>query len=110
MPNADHQICIRHLYAIFRDARHWGVALKDKLWSAASAYTKYQFLIVTDELKKLLEPMWKYLTNIDLKHWSRAYFNPNIKSDHLVNNLIKIFNSYILKACDKPIITIFKII
>lgn len=42
-----------------------GVALKEKLWTAASAYAKYQFLIVMDELNRLLEDTCKHLNDID---------------------------------------------
>jgi len=34
---ADYWICVRHLYANYRDACHRCMALKDKLWSAAAA-------------------------------------------------------------------------
>ena len=63
---------------------------------------------ILDELKKLSEPTWKYLNDINLRQWSRAYFNPDVKSDLLVDNLTECFNSYILKAHDKPIITMFE--
>jgi hypothetical protein len=40
MPSVDHRICVRHLYANFRDIRgHRGLALKEQLWVAASSYT-----------------------------------------------------------------------
>jgi hypothetical protein len=37
---ADHRVCVRHLWANFRDEGHRGVALKDMLWVAACAYMK----------------------------------------------------------------------
>jgi hypothetical protein len=41
MPMADHRICVRHLYANFKDiGGHRGVALKERLWAAAFAYMK----------------------------------------------------------------------
>ena len=39
----DHRACVRHIYANFRDSGYRGKALKDKLWGAASAYTKFEF-------------------------------------------------------------------
>jgi hypothetical protein len=54
MPTTDHRICVRHLYANFRDIRgNRGVALKKKLWAIASAYTEGEFLRVMDEPKKM---------------------------------------------------------
>jgi hypothetical protein len=37
---ADHRVCVRHLWANFRDEGHRGVALKDMLWVVACAYMK----------------------------------------------------------------------
>jgi hypothetical protein len=38
---ADHSFCVRHLHANFKDiGGHQGVALKEKLWASASAYTE----------------------------------------------------------------------
>lgn len=70
MPLVDHRICIRHLYANFRDAGHRGKALKDKLWAAAAAYTENQWRHEMEELKKLSVPAWKYLSKIDPSMWS----------------------------------------
>jgi hypothetical protein len=39
IPNADHRICVRHLYANFRNEGYKGLLLKDKLWKVAFAYT-----------------------------------------------------------------------
>ena len=42
--------------------------------------------------------------------WSRAWFHTYSKSDLLVNNLSECFNTYIMKAWDKPIVTMFEMI
>jgi hypothetical protein len=53
-PDMDHRVCVRHIYVNFRDSNHRGKALKDKLWAAASAYTKFEFdaLIMCGALEK----------------------------------------------------------
>jgi hypothetical protein len=43
IPMAEHRVCVRHLWVNFRDERHRGVALKDKLWAASCAYTEAEF-------------------------------------------------------------------
>jgi hypothetical protein len=55
MPMVDHMICVRHLYANFRDiGGHRGLALKEQyLWAAMSSYTKYEFNDHMKELKKM---------------------------------------------------------
>ena len=111
IPMADRRICVRHLYANFRDLEgHKGLALKEKLWAAATAYTPHEFTARMEELKKLSEPAYNYLVKIDPNGWSRAYFNEHSRCDLLVNNICECFNSYILKACDKPILTMLEMI
>ncbi|GAA0139977.1 hypothetical protein LIER_01413 [Lithospermum erythrorhizon] len=45
-------------------------------------------------------------TNVGMpKHWCRAFFPLHVKFDMLCNNLSESFNSFILSARDKPIIT-----
>uniref|UniRef100_A0A2N9HBF3 SWIM-type domain-containing protein n=1 Tax=Fagus sylvatica TaxID=28930 RepID=A0A2N9HBF3_FAGSY len=97
--------CVRHIYANFRDSGHRGKALKDKLWAAASAYTEFEFDAHMAELKKLSPPTYEYLSKIPVATWSRSKFTKNPKSDLIVNNLSECFNSYILDARDKPILT-----
>uniref|UniRef100_A0A2N9ETW0 SWIM-type domain-containing protein n=1 Tax=Fagus sylvatica TaxID=28930 RepID=A0A2N9ETW0_FAGSY len=104
-PDMDHRACVRHIYANFRDSGHRGKALKDKLWGAASAYTEFEFDAHMAELKKLSPPAYEYLSKIPVATWSRSKFTKNPKSDLIVNNLSECFNSYILDARDKPILT-----
>jgi hypothetical protein len=111
IPLADRRICVRHLYANFRDLKgHKGLALNEKLWAVATAYTPHEFTARMEELKKLSEPAYNYLVNIDPSGWSRAYFNEYSRCDLLVNNICECFNSYILKARDKPILTMLELI
>jgi len=110
MPMTDHRICVRHLYANFRDKGFRGVALKELLWKAASSYTKVDFRFQMEEIKKVNPDAFDYLDKIDPSRWSRAWFSDYPKCDLFVNNICECFNSYILKARDKPILTILKMI
>jgi hypothetical protein len=111
IPMADRRICVRHLYANFRDLEgHKGLALKEKLWAAATACTPHEFTARMEELKKLSEAAYNYLVKIDPSGWSRAYFNEYSRCDLLVNNICECFNSYIFKARDKPILTMLEVI
>jgi len=110
MPMADHRICVRHLYANFRDKGFRGVALKELLWNAASSYTEVDFRFQMEEIKKVNPDAFDYLDKIDPSRWSRAWFSDHSKCDLLVNNICECFNSYILKAHDKPILTMLEMI
>jgi hypothetical protein len=101
---------VRHLYANYRDSGHLGLALKDKLWATAAAYTEANFFKEMDGLKNISEYAYNYLMEIDRSTWSRAWFNTSPKCDLLVNNLCECFNSYILNARDLPIISMLEMI
>lgn len=110
VPNADHRICLRHLYANFRNEGHKGLLLKDKLWKIASTYTVHGFLREMEELKQMSIPAHAYLEKVDPRGWARAFFNTAPKCDMLMNNICECFNAYIVKARDKPIITMLEMI
>jgi hypothetical protein len=110
LPSAPHRICIRHLYANFRGDGHKGLVLKDKLWKAAAAYSFYGYQREMEALKKLSPAAHAYLEKIDPCTWARAFFNTTPKCDLIMNNLCECFNSYIIHARDKPIITMLEMI
>jgi hypothetical protein len=97
-PWSDHRIRIRHLYVNYRDQGHCGVALKDKLRSAAAAYTEANFHKEMEELRGINQDAYGYLAKIDPSMWLRAWFNTFPECDLIVNNLCECFDAYILKA------------
>jgi hypothetical protein len=109
-PMTDLRIYVRHLYANFRDKGFWGVALKELLWGAASSYTEADFRHHMEELRKINPAAFDYQDKIDPSGWSRAWFNDYLKCDLLVNNISECFNSYILKARDKLVLTMLEMI
>jgi hypothetical protein len=72
IPMADHRICVRHLYANFRDKGFRGVALKELLWAAALAYTEVEFKYHMEDIKRLNHAAFEYLDKIDSSGWSRS--------------------------------------
>lgn len=42
-PKVNHRFCAIHLYANYRDNGYRGMALNEKLWDAAAAYTEADF-------------------------------------------------------------------
>ena len=53
---------------------------------------------------------YEWLRDKHPSHWSRAYFNFNIKYDMLCNNMCEAFNCAIVPVRDKPIITLLEMI
>ncbi|KAK1555173.1 hypothetical protein Q3G72_022926 [Acer saccharum] len=56
------------------------------------------------------EAAYQWLTDKDPLHWSRAFFKDTALCDMLCNNMCEAFNSVILQACDKPVITLMEMI
>ncbi|KAK1563271.1 hypothetical protein Q3G72_025243 [Acer saccharum] len=52
----------------------------------------------------------RWLLEKDHVHWSRAFFKDTAMCDMLCNNMCEAFNAAILKARDKPVITLMEMI
>lgn len=104
MPNADHRVCVRHLYSNFK-AQFKGKELKDAMWRAASASTVKEFEYHMNFINGLDENASEWLSKVPPATWSRSHFSTSSKCDILVNNLSESFNGYILQARGKPILS-----
>ncbi|KAL5538450.1 hypothetical protein UlMin_045546 [Ulmus minor] len=56
------------------------------------------------------EAAYQWLADKDPVHWSRAFFKETALCDVLCNNMCEAFNSAILHARDKPVITLMEMI
>ncbi|XP_077251820.1 uncharacterized protein LOC143891052 [Tasmannia lanceolata] len=109
LPNADHKCCVRHLDANFK-VEYKGKLHKDTMWAATYASTAIEFEKHMAALEKLDKKAYAYLKKINPTLWSRIAFSPRSKCSLLVNNLSETFNSFILPARDKPILTMLETI
>ena len=82
--------------------------LKSILWRCAGITSLREFERGMQYLKILDEEAWKYLANIDPAQWTRFHFSPKALTNCLVNNLSESFNSMIVKAKDKLILSMLK--
>ncbi|KAL0411006.1 UNVERIFIED_CONTAM: hypothetical protein Slati_3690300 [Sesamum latifolium] len=112
VPDSEHRFCTRHMYQNFK-LKFKSVELKEYFWKAASTANKKDFERFMKKIQEIdpklsedVETASEWLEKINPEHWVRAFFPVHSKSDILVNNLCESFNSYILEARDKPIITI----
>ena len=99
--------CVKHIYNNFK-VNHKGMELKSVLWRCAGTTSAREFERGMDHLKSLDEQAWKYLTDIEPAQWTRSYFSPRALTDCMVNNLSESFNSMIVKARDKPILSMLE--
>ncbi|KAI8568527.1 hypothetical protein RHMOL_Rhmol02G0207700 [Rhododendron molle] len=99
--------CMRHIYANFRKLFK-GKELKDAMWRAASAGTIWEHEAYMLKIEKMDKAAHLWLKKIPAEQWARSYFKTNTKCDILVNNLSESFNSYVLEARDKPIVSMLE--
>uniref|UniRef100_A0A8I6YRB1 MULE transposase domain-containing protein n=1 Tax=Hordeum vulgare subsp. vulgare TaxID=112509 RepID=A0A8I6YRB1_HORVV len=104
-PHSSHRYCLRHIYANFQSAGYKGGDLKKLVDAAAYAFDKCDFDVAMEELRKEDKDAWEWMCNIPPKHWARHALDTHCKTDLVVNNISEVFNSYILKVRDKPIVT-----
>ncbi|XP_034229448.1 uncharacterized protein LOC117638427 [Prunus dulcis] len=109
VPQAQHRWCVRHMYGNFKD-KFKGEGLKDLLWSATRATNRYEFQVEMNKLKDMNGAAYDWLMSKDLDKWARHRFSTAPKCDMLLNNLCETFNSYILIAPDKTILTMLEMI
>ncbi|KAF7826419.1 uncharacterized protein G2W53_017583 [Senna tora] len=105
----DHRVCVRHLYANFKKL-YKDKSLKDGLWNVCKATTMHGYKHHMSVLKSLHVDAHNWLTKYLPNTWSKHTFSPRSKCDILQNNIAETFNSFILDARDKPIITLFEMI
>ena len=68
-------------------------------------------LAFEDEMKEMVKldnDAFKWLNGKPPRQWSRSHFSTFTKSDMLLNNLCESFNSLIMEARDKPILTMLE--
>uniref|UniRef100_A0A803QCI4 Uncharacterized protein n=1 Tax=Cannabis sativa TaxID=3483 RepID=A0A803QCI4_CANSA len=105
--DAEIRFCVRHLHSNFKK-EHSGLLLKQMLWACARATTPEDFTQRMNELKEVDEKAYQWLLKKDPKEWSKSHFRVGVKCDMLLNNLCESFNSAILPARDKPIVTLLE--
>lgn len=90
----ENRFCLRHLYQNFKNFFGGGTLLRDLMMGAAKA----TYVQAHD---------W-VMTTVDKNAWCKHAFSRYPKCDLLMNNLSEAFNSTILVAREKPIITLFE--
>lgn len=78
------------------------------MWKAAKATYDNAFNDVMNEIKAISEGAYEYLKKIPARHWSKSRFTSGPLCDTLVNNMSEAFNSTIIIARGKPVVTMFE--
>ncbi|XP_025694796.3 uncharacterized protein [Arachis hypogaea] len=107
LPGIDHRFCVRHLYSNFRK-RFPGVQLKMMMWKAAKATYVQEWERRMKEIQQVDQGAYNHLMEIPAKYWSKSRFNYFPRVDTLVNNMCECFNSVIVEAREKPIVSMLE--
>ncbi|GAA0152104.1 hypothetical protein LIER_37424 [Lithospermum erythrorhizon] len=112
LPEVAKRNCVQHIYQNFKKDHRGGKYLRDRLWEVARSTNKEEYKKAMQKMKNTSEAAHRWLEDHvkPPKQWCRAFFPYNILSDMLCNNDSESFNSFILEARDKPIITMLEII
>lgn len=78
------------------------------MWKVAKATYRNAWEKAMKEIKDISEPAFIYLSDINPKHWSNAFFKIDSHCDTLVNNMSESFNSVIVILMTKPVITMLE--
>ncbi|WVZ09785.1 hypothetical protein V8G54_014315 [Vigna mungo] len=108
MDGVEHRLCLRHLYNNFKKRFGGGVLIRDLMMGAVKATYEKEWEKKMGELKAINIDAYNWLLGIPTKSWYKHAFSTYCRCDVLINNLSGSFNSTILIARDKPIITMME--
>ncbi|KAF9605775.1 hypothetical protein IFM89_018441 [Coptis chinensis] len=100
---ASKRYCFRHMYKNFK--KNFGGELWENLaWGAAKAYKQQELIKILGVINKTNSKALDWLDTEPRSCWARAHFDWTSKCDELTNNFSEIFNSWILRIRDKPLV------
>ncbi|KAL4562872.1 hypothetical protein LXL04_026903 [Taraxacum kok-saghyz] len=103
-PNAEHRSCLKHIHENMR--RFWSdTEYKNLLWDSATTTTTPHFDNAMELFRQFDVEAYEWLKKIPPEQWSLSHFSGRAKTDSLTSNVCEVFNSKILDARDKPVIT-----
>ncbi|XP_017420328.2 uncharacterized protein LOC108330352 [Vigna angularis] len=108
LEGVEHRLCLRHLYNNYKKKFCGGVLIRDLMMGAAKATFKQDWEKKMGELSNVNIDAYNWLLAIPTNHWCKHAFSSYPRCDVLLNNLSESFNSTILLARDKLIITMME--
>ncbi|XP_074306197.1 uncharacterized protein LOC141641436 [Silene latifolia] len=104
----EHRCCARHVYCNFREVFGGGQEYRRAFWRLAKSTTDNEFIAKILEFTEISVEAAENILNRNYKKWCRAFFSPESQYDNVDNNMSKVFNAYILKPRQKPVITMLE--
>nr|XP_045090280.1 uncharacterized protein LOC123493395 [Aegilops tauschii subsp. strangulata] len=104
LPNAEHRMCARHIYANWRK-KHRSHEWQKFFWAIAKASNKQDFNYRKAKLAQETPDGVKDIMRTEPMHWARAFFQLGSNCESVDNNLCESFNHSIVDARFYPIIS-----
>ncbi|XP_024969759.1 uncharacterized protein LOC112509126 [Cynara cardunculus var. scolymus] len=104
---AEHRQCARHIYANFYK-KFDGVEYRNIFWAIATSTFEADFMSHMEKLKIQNLDAYNHLIERDPNTWCRAFFQPRRACEAVENGICESFNSIIVDARRKPIITMLE--
>nr|KAJ0187898.1 hypothetical protein LSAT_V11C900482980 [Lactuca sativa] len=107
IPDVVHRLCARHILANFHKKVKGEQHIKP-FWRVVNTTTVLKFEATMNEIKSLESRAYDYLIDRDLRCWSKAFFREGMDCDAVENGVSESFNSVVLDARRKPVITMLE--
>ncbi|XP_071676846.1 uncharacterized protein [Lolium perenne] len=108
IPNAEHRMCERHIYANWRK-QHRDKIFQKLFWACAKSSDTIQFNYNRAKLAQKRPDGAKDMMKTAPAHWCRANFRLGYYCDSVENNLCESFNNAIMRAKKFPVISSMEI-
>ena len=109
IPNAEHRMCARHIYANWRK-KHKEKVYQKMFWACAKSSDSVQFNYNRAKLAQKTASGATDMMKTAPQHWCRANFRLGSYCDSVENNLCESFNNAIMRARFYPVISSSEII
>ncbi|XP_024966158.1 uncharacterized protein LOC112506385 [Cynara cardunculus var. scolymus] len=106
-PYAKHRQYARHIYANFHK-RFNGVEYRNIFWAATTSTFEADFMSYMEKFRIQNIDAYNHLNERDPNTWCRAFFQPDRACEAVENGICESFNSIIVDARRKPIITMLE--
>jgi len=104
VPNAEHGMCARHIYANWRK-KYTDKKLQKKWWRCAKAASRPLFNLYRAYLAQETPEGAQDMMKTSPEHWSRAFFKIGSNCDSVDNSICESFNNSIMEARFYPVIS-----
>ncbi|XP_056690138.1 uncharacterized protein [Spinacia oleracea] len=106
LPKVEHRLCARHIFTNWTKIIK-GAPLHKLYWRAVKAYTKVDFEDAMQELKQQSPKAYEEMCARNVNKFCR-FFYKTWESNITCTNMAETFNSWILEAREKPILTMLE--